>query len=376
MMSKRDKQIIGICLLGGVALAALSHPGGVSAALDRLGALLFPLATGCILALFVNVPMTGIERLLSGLCRRPGKGRRWIRPTALVLTWGLLVCALGLIFTLVIPELLASLPELQNAVTVKLPQLLDGLGRYGLDFSGAADTLREFDFNVISGYVQEHMDSMMGAFKNTAVTIFDVTVAIALSCYILSGKEKLGGQLRRLLYTWLPKGRAEKLCKLASLSESAFSRYLAGQSCEAVIIGSLILLAYTALCLPHGVLVGVLTGVCSFIPYLGALAACGFGCLLTLVESPVKALIALIVYLVVQLLDGQVIYPRVMGRSVGLPPIWVLLAVILGGELFGVVGMVLVIPAASVLYTLLREHTREKLGEQAADRQAAGKGDP
>ena len=154
---------------------------------------------------------------------------------------------------------------------------------------------------------------------------------------------------------------------MAGLLRDTYARFLSGQCVEAIILGLLILIAFTIFRLPYAGITAMLTSICAFIPYIGAFCACGIGALLTLLAEPSKVIVCIIVYLVVQFIENQFIYPNVVGSSVGLSPLWTLIAVFVGGKLFGLLGMILFIPLAAVLYILVREDANRRLELKARD---------
>ena len=191
-----------------------------------------------------------------------------------------------------------------------------------------------------------------------------IGISIVIMFYMLVSKKELQRQGRKLMYAYLKKEVAEKIEYIIELTYDTFSKFLSGQCLEAVILGSLIFIAFTIFRLPYAGLIAILTAIFSFIPYIGAFLACGIGVVLTLIASPQQAIMCFIVYQVVQFIENQFIYPYVVGNSVGLSPLLTLLAVLIGGNMFGVVGMIFFIPFVAVIYTLLRENTNKKLKQK------------
>ena len=189
-------------------------------------------------------------------------------------------------------------------------------------------------------------------------------IAFVFACYILLQKEKLGLQCRKALFALLPKRVAERVISVCSLSHRVFSSFITGQCVEAVILGTMFFVAMSILKMPYALLVGCLIAVTALIPIVGAFIGCGVGAFLILMVSPMQALIFVIMFLILQQVEGNLIYPHVVGSSVGLPSIWVLFAVTVGGSLMGVLGMLLFIPLTSVLYTLFREFVYKRLREK------------
>lgn len=199
---------------------------------------------------------------------------------------------------------------------------------------------------------------------NGVTTFF---IAFVFACYILLQKEKLNVQVRKVLYAFIPRGRAEAALEVFSLTYSTFSSFLTGQCLEAIILGTMFVIAMTLFQMPYALLVGVVISFTALIPIFGAFIGCAIGAFLIFMVDPIKALGFIVLFLVLQQIEGNFIYPHVVGNSVGLPSIWVLAAVSLGGSLMGVVGMLIFIPIVSVVYALFREIVYLKLKQQKID---------
>jgi predicted PurR-regulated permease PerM len=194
---------------------------------------------------------------------------------------------------------------------------------------------------------------------NGVTTFF---IAFVFACYILVQKEKLGGQVVKLMTAFMPEDWKNIFLALGTVVNRSFSNFFAGQCLEAVILGSMFLVVMTALEMPYELLISVLIGFTALIPIFGAFIGCGVGALLIFMISPMKALIFIIMFLVLQQIEGNFIYPHVVGNSVGLPSIWVLVAVSVGGSLMGLAGMLIFIPLTAVVYTILRGIVNRRLG--------------
>lgn len=198
-------------------------------------------------------------------------------------------------------------------------------------------------------------------------------IAFAFALYILLQKEKLGRQVRTVLFAFVRRGRAEAALEVCAFTYRTFAGFLAGQCVEALILGGLFVVSMLILKIPYALLMGVVISVTALVPVFGAFVGCGAGVILIFLEDPVKALVFLILFLVLQEIEGDLIYPHVVGNSVGLPPIWVLAAVSVGGSLMGVTGMLVSIPLAAVIYALFREIVYLKLRQKKNRSQGAVK---
>ena len=200
--------------------------------------------------------------------------------------------------------------------------------------------------------------------KTVINSVMNFCVAFVFACYILLQKEKLAVQIRKILYAFFSKKVVTKVLDIASLSYKTFANFVTGQCCEAVILGTMFFISMSILRFPYALLVGVLIAFTALIPIFGAFIGCFLGTFLILVADPMKAIAFVILFLVLQQVEGNLIYPHVVGGSVGLPSIWVLVAVTVGGSLMGIVGMLVFIPICSVLYALFREMVYKRLKER------------
>ena len=194
-------------------------------------------------------------------------------------------------------------------------------------------------------------------------------IGLIFAMYLLVCKETLTRQAKMLLYAWTPAEKADKAVEVARLTNRTFSKFLSGQCLEACILGGLFAVGMLLCRMPYVTLVSVLVAVTALIPVFGAFIGCVVGAFLILVQNPMQAVWFVVLFLCIQQIEGNLIYPRVVGNSVGLPGIWVLMAVTVGGSAMGVVGMLVMIPACSVAYSLLRTATRRKLRQKGVDRE-------
>lgn len=352
----------------GVALFALSM--NLRAVLQVLGnalGLVSPILVGLVLAFVLNVPMSGFERLLSRRKVRPPK--RAACGLSLMLTLLSITLVIVLAFTMLIPTLASSAGSIAPLLQEKWPEWLALLNGYGIDTSLVTDWLAQFDLMELPG----SLDGLGGLFsslasgvKSTVSVVTNAVFGLVIAVYILLSKNQLGPQAVRFLQAYLRPETADRLLFVARLSRETYTKFLTGQCVEAVILGTLIFLSFSAFRLPYAALIGFLTSLFAFIPYVGALASFLIGAVLVLLADPGKVLVCVIVYPVVQFIENQFIYPHVVGGSVGLAPLWTLIAALIGGKLFGLPGIIFFIPLAAVVYTLLREDVSRRLRERAA----------
>lgn len=306
---------------------------------------LFPFALGGAIALILNVPMDFVER---HLFRQAGKvrgrfARKAARPVSLLLVLLLAAALAAAVSFLLVPQLGRTFEELKGNIRAYTPRLLE--------------LQKEVDWKGIAVTAARSVVSKVAAFL----------IAFAFALYILLQKEKLGRQVRTVLFAFVRRGRAEAALEVCAFTYRTFAGFLAGQCVEALILGGLFVVSMLILKIPYALLMGVVIGVTALVPVFGAFVGCGAGVILIFLEDPVKALVFLILFLVLQEIEGDLIYPHVVGNSVGLPPIWVLAAVSVGGSLMGVTGMLVSIPLAAVIYALFREIVYLKLRQKKID---------
>ena len=374
-----NKQSIKSLLLvvcGGVAFyCALQNLDVVWGAVRGLLGILAPFLLGGALAFILNVPMRAIERHLLKNSRR---GARLRRPLALVLTLLAVLGVLALASLVIGPgiadavmsiirEIPAAFDRLQKqlnglaeSLAAYLPMIQEWLAGVNIDWESLSRRVLEYAQALGSGIV-----SSGGGFIGGVVSgVSTFVIGLIFSFYILLQKEKLSRHGRQVIYGLLPLRQADRTLEILRLASRTFSSFLSGQCLEACILGTLFAVAMTIFRMPYALLVGVLIALTALIPIVGAFIGCAVGALLIAIDDPWKALWFIVLFLVLQQIEGNLIYPHVVGSSVGLPSIWVLAAVTLGGSLMGITGMLFFIPLCSVLYALFRSYVKERLAKK------------
>ena len=370
---KKTLKQLALLIAGGVALHALfQNFSAFKGVVIFLWRMMLPFILGGCMAFIFNVPMRNLEKLL--FCRAKGKLAKAGRPISLVLTFILIFGVITLLIVLIVPEiqrstdvLISSVPSFGRRVAAWATSLAERYPEVG-------QWLSQLDFNW-----QGLVTSALDAVKNAGTIVFNSTVgaagsivngivsfliAFVFSIYILLQKEKLLRQSKMLLYTFLPEKKVPPILDILRLADKTFSRFLSGQCTEAVILGVMFFITMSILRFPYATLVGALIAVTALIPIVGAFIGCIVGAFLILIVDPVRALWFIVMFLVLQQIEGNLIYPHVVGNSVGLPSIWVLLAVTVGGSLMGIAGMLIFIPLCSVGYILLRSYCYRRLRER------------
>lgn len=337
--------------------------------------ILAPFIFGGVLAFILNVPMRAIENGI--LKKMENKGLK--RLLAVVLTFIALLLVIALVFRLLIPEIIATVNSLIPALYAFLteaekaaagfleenPQIMEWLNA-NFDTQGLSwASMAEKALSVFGNSVSTLLGGAVSAIGSIFDGVFNGVIGVVFSVYCLFQKETLARQGRKLLYAFVKERTADRVARILRLTNTTFSNFLSGQCVEVCILGVLFAVTMAIFRMPYIPLISVVIAITAFIPIVGAWVGCIIGAFLILVQSPMLAILFVAMFLVLQLIENNMIYPRVVGTSVGLSGMWVLVAVAIGGEVMGVIGMFLMIPVASVLYTLLREFTNKRLQESS-----------
>ncbi len=337
---------------------------------NAIGSVLSPFVVGAALAFVLNVPMRAIERLLKPI---PKAGAR--RALSLVATLLILGLVIAGVIGLLLPQLLLTLESLVETIPAfftrvqekimaflnENPEIMEWLSQ-NTDFENFNwQSLIEKAVSIVSGSVSVLVDKALSAVVNLSTGIFNAVLSIVFCLSCLARKEILARQGRMLLYSLLPEKGADETVRILRMTNSTFSNFISGQCLEAVILGAMFAVSMLIFNMPYIPLISVIIAVTALVPIVGAFVGCVIGAFLILMQDPQMAFWFVILFLVLQQIEGNMIYPRVVGTSVGLPGMWVLVAVAVGGDLMGVGGMLLMIPLASVLYALTREFTAKQL---------------
>ncbi|MDD6213256.1 MAG: AI-2E family transporter [Clostridiales bacterium] len=360
--------VAGICIL---IYLGIAHIDAVACGILWILHVLAPILLGIVFALILNVPLRNIEKWMIQKTRIK-KRRRFL---SLVLSLALVIGILLGILILILPELLRIIGRIQDVIfdflgrleqaeTMHLIQNIPVIGsmfQEDLDWAAIRSILTDWIQNSAMVFREKIMDWTGRAGKAAA----SIGMGIIFSIYMLSQKEKLKRQFQYLIRVWFPRPWSRNLIHIAHVCYEAFSNFVAGQTIEAMILGSLCAVGMGILHLPYALMIGVLVGVTALIPFIGAYIGAAVGFLLIYTVSFIKALVFLVFLIVLQQLEGNLIYPRVVGGKINLPPIWVLAAICIGGNIAGPLGMLLAIPAFSAGFTLLREATEKRQKKQA-----------
>lgn len=367
------KKIKGLILFTAVVVACLWKYEELFEILGFIFHVTLPFILGGAIAFVLNVPMSFVERHLFTEERLEKRKifNKLARPVSLLIVLFCVVGVMVLVMFVLIPQLGNTFANLGESIRDFLPKVqiwAEDIFHGNPDIMGWINEL-EFDWDRImrSGIrflgngAGNVLDSTIMAAKSIVSSIATFFIALVFAIYILLQKEKLRAQTKKVLFAFVRKGRAEAALEVLALTYETFSSFLTGQCVEAVILGSMFVVAMGIFRLPYALLSGIVIAFTALIPIFGAFVGCAVGTFLIFMADPVKAMIFIGLFLVLQQIEGNFIYPHVVGNSVGLPSIWVLAAVSLGGSLMGIVGMLIFIPIVSVVYALFREVVYLKL---------------
>lgn len=363
------KKWIVLVLIGVLAFWGLNNLELIFDVFGNIYRVFSPFILGFVLAYILNIPMMKVEKLLKKAIpdKYEDKYSGAIRLVSIILSILLLVLVIAFVGFLLIPELIENIESLMN----NIPAFIEGgkdwvinlLDKYpdvqreievmfaeSGNVSGIVSSIFTYIINGIVGFVS----GFVGGF----VYIF---TGIIFAIYMLCQKEYLVDGIKRLVYAFADKRKANKIMDISKLTNKTFSKFISGQCVEAVILGTIMFVVCLLGRFPYALIIGVLTALTALIPIFGAFIACGVGAVLIAITNPLQALIFIAVFVIIQQIEGNVIYPKVVGKSVGLSPLWTLLAITVGGNLFGVVGMIIGLPLASVVYAIGKESIKKKL---------------
>ena len=340
--------------------------------LKTIGQIIFPFILGGAIVFVINVPMSFLEKKIFENIKKENKAaRKLARPVSLLLTIVLVVGVIALVMIGVIPQLTKTMGSLMINITDFIPQIKIWIRDFFHDNREIMNLVDQVQFNpdqairwgisLLGNGAGNMMNTTVSAVGSVVSGLATFFIAFSFACYVLFQKEKLHVQIRKVLFAFLPKQKADAFLKVCSLTYRTFANFLTGQCLEAVILGCMFVVTLSILRMPYALLIGVLIAFTALIPIFGAFIGCAVGSFLIFMVSPKQAIIFIIVFLVLQQIEGNLIYPHVVGESVGLPSIWVLAAVTIGGNLMGIVGMLVFIPLLSVVYTIFRKVVYQRL---------------
>lgn len=360
------KKILEIVLIGIGCYWALNNFQIILDIFNSILAVIMPFLLGIMIAFILNVLMIRIEKILSRFILDK-KYTSFKRVISIIVSLLIVIGVIGIIITLIIPELTNAIKVIVKSFPETFEQLQVWINQNGNSFSQLETWINSVDLNSIaselSGLFKIGLTGMLGSTVDVIsmffTSILNLVVGIVFALYILMSKETLKRQSHKLIDAYIPKRISVKLLEVGTLARTTFSNFVIGQTVEAFILGTLCAVGMAVLNLPYAPMVGSLVGITAFVPIVGAFIGGGIGAFMILTVDPMQALIFIIFLVVLQQLEGDLIYPRVVGSSVGLPSIWVLFAVTVGGGLWGITGMLFSVPVLSVVYALIKGHVNK-----------------
>ena len=338
--------------------------------------IILPFLLGGGIAFVLNIPMSFLEEKIFGNRHLKDKKivKKLSRPVSLIMTLAIVIGVIVLVMFVVIPELTRTVVSLGRTIQTFIPEAQEFLEEIFTDNKEIGAWLAELNLDVdkltdqavsfFQNGAGDILNSTMSAIGSIVSGVTTFVIAFVFSCYVLLQKEKLSVQVKKVVYAFFPERRCEWLFEVAGLASKAFSSFFTGQCVEALILGCMFFIVMSILNMPYTLLVSVLIAFTALIPIFGAFIGCFVGAFLILMVDPMKMLVFVVTFLILQQIEGNLIYPKVVGSSVGLPSIWVLAAVSIGGSLMGIVGMLIFITIVSVVYTLFKasvyKHLRKK----------------
>lgn len=370
------RKIRGLIVFTVIILVGLWNYKVLLRVLGFIGSMILPFVVGGAIAFVLNVPMHFIEEKLFG-SKKSGNHRvmqKMARPVSLFLTIVFVAGVIALVTFVVAPALGNTVMNLGNTMQEFVPQVQRWAKHIFHDSPEVMEWLENLDFhwesiwkNVMSFLKNgsgNMLDSTFETVKSIVSGLSTFFIGFGFSGYVLLQKEKLNIQARKVMYAFLPRDWTEIFLALGSLTYQTFSNFLTGQCVEAVILGLMFFVSMMILRFPYALLIGILIAFTALIPVFGAFIGCVAGMLLIFMVNPAQALGFLILFIILQQIEGNLIYPHVVGNSVGLPSIWVLVAVSMGARVMGVVGMLIFIPISSIVYTLFKGIVHRRLREK------------
>ncbi len=366
------KKIIGLIVFTVLLIFCVFNFNKAVSVFNRAISILMPFIIGFCLAFILNVPMKAFERLL--FKNENGRFYKIKRPVCIILSLLCAVLIVAFVFAILIPEITNTITTIGS----KLPDTMESIRDWAINIaSGYPDIVEkikdiDIDWESIAG-------SMVTAVKNGGGSLLSTTFSFASSfiggvvnffiglffaIYILAQKETLKRQTKALLYAVFKEKTADNIIKICAMADETFASFITGQCLEACILGLMFFVSMTIFRIPYALTVSVTIAITALVPIFGAFIGCIVGAFLILVEAPRKVIVFLIMFIVLQQIEGNLIYPHVVGGSVGLPSIWVIVAVTIGGDVMGVAGMLIFVPLVSVVYALVREYVVVRLRDK------------
>lgn len=352
-----------LILVGVVSFWFINNLTLVFGIISKIFSVIAPFILGFALAYILNIPMVKIERIL----KKKIKNKKVpIRIISICISLIILVAIIMFVAFMLIPELIENIELLIQNIPVLIDKVevwvLNLLSEYPDIQSKITDMFNDASItNIIMSLLNYVLNGSISFISNLVSSVITIFTALVFAIYMLSQKEYLTSSVRKLMSAYIKKEYLEKIIDITNQTNKVFSKFISGQCVEAVILGTIFFVILTIFRFPYALIISVLTSITSLIPIFGAFIAMIIGAILIAINNPIQSLIFMILFVVIQQIEGNLIYPKVVGKSVGLSPILTLLAITVGGGLFGIVGMLVGLPIASVIYSLIVNDARKRL---------------
>lgn len=370
-MNKSDLRKLSLLVfLTIITYWAINNLNIIGNCINKILEIVFPFILGGALAFIINIPMSFFERKLSEIKFKKKtliKNTKTLRSISLILAIIVIILIFFVIINLIVPELINVVEILINNIpyyTEEISKFIENNTEHIEEINSLLSNTK-FDTNSIKnelmGIISSLLSSSISIVVGVVGIVIDLIISIVFTIYILTSKEKLQLQFTKILKAYFKENVANKIIETGKTANKIFRSFFTVQCLEATILGSLCIIGMLILKIPYAIPVGVLVGVTALIPVVGAFIGIIVGAILIVSVNPIKVITFVIFVLVLQQVEGNIIYPKVVGGSVGLPGMWVLVAVTIGGSLFGIIGMLLGVPTVSVIYTVLKNDVEKRL---------------
>ena len=365
--SKNIKKILFIILFGVIAFTAFQNLNYISRFLSKTLRVFNPVITALCIAFVLNVLLTVLEsKVFSFMDKSPRRFvRKLRRPICIVLTYLIALGIIALVIWVIIPDVAETVISLAEKLPSFMTETRDWAEGTLKRFSLSQDVIPDIEINwnslvgTLKDFFSKYSNSIFGNAINITTSVFsgvyNTFFSALISVYILAQKEKIGAFTSRLIDAFIPKKAADTIYHISSLTYDSFTRFIGGQLTESVILGTLCFTGMTLFRFPNAAVISVFICATSLVPVIGATVGVITGFLLILIVSPLKAILFCIFFAVLQQLENSLIYPRVVGKSVGLPGVIVVCSVLVGGNIGGIFGALISVPTAAVIYVILKE---------------------
>ena len=374
-LDEKNSQLLKVILISILVFFAFWYIKNVKNGLTVFIAVIQPFLIGFMLAFIINLPMNFFERKVYSKIFKTEKTKKLVPVFSLISSWILFILGIVIFLNVLIPRISKAVTTLIERFPLFLDDLIDLLNKnkFTKDFADDAQKyINSVDWNKTLVQVKDYFageagnifDKTTSIINSVSSTIITIAAATIFSVFVLINKKDLKILANRIIYSLFKRSTADEINKVASLSYSSFASYINSKALSSLILGILVFVGMLILKIPFAAMAAILVAIADFIPYVGPLIATVIMMILIFIESPFKSLVFLIFLLITQQVQGSIIYPALAGKTIGLPSIWVIVSIAIGGSLFGIAGMLVSIPIASILYTLMNEKMDKTLAKK------------